>query len=229
MQRTIHAALKKDHAARMAQVNKSIVAKLTEGNVHAAFHHLKGWYWSATKLQVRPCFQTTERQTMEPADLYQRLDSPIPPVIVNVGLLTGDIWDDMPTTNWKIRTTVAELTNGRSTGASHIMRAEHLKEWLKGAKLEEDPEMGPNNVDTRKEWDTLVRLIQAVLDEGKITNKLGWVVTVLIPKGGGDFCGIGLLEPIGISSNGRWTNNLRCVPCTIAFTAVAAGKGWGLR
>jgi hypothetical protein len=36
------------------------------------------------------------------------------------------------------------------------MRAEHLKEWLKGATSEEDRETGPNNVDAGKEWDTLV-------------------------------------------------------------------------
>jgi hypothetical protein len=28
------------------------------------------------------------------------------------------------------------------------MRAEHLKESLRGIKLEEDPEVGPNNVGT---------------------------------------------------------------------------------
>ena len=39
-------------------------------------------------------------------------------------------------------------------------------------------------------------LVQAVWDEGTIPTQLGWVVTVLIPKGGGDYHGIGLLEPI---------------------------------
>jgi hypothetical protein len=43
---------------------------------------------------------------------------------------------------------------------------------------------------------TLVRLVQAVWDMGKIPIQLGWVVTVLIPKGGGDYRGIGLPEPI---------------------------------
>jgi hypothetical protein len=52
MQRTIYAALKKDRATRMAQVGDSIVAKLAEGNVHKAFCHLKGWYWSATNTQA---------------------------------------------------------------------------------------------------------------------------------------------------------------------------------
>ena len=42
----------------------------------------------------------------------------------------------------------------------------------------------------------MVKLVQAIWDEGKIPIQLGWVVTVLIPKGGGDYPGIGLLEPI---------------------------------
>jgi len=41
-----------------------------------------------------------------------------------------------------------------------------------------------------------VTLVQAVWDKGKIPIQLGWVVTVLIPKGGGDYRSIGLLEPI---------------------------------
>ncbi len=49
---------------------------------------------------------------------------------------------------------------------------------------------------TGDKWNALVRLVQAVWDEGKIPIQLGWVVTVLIPKGGGNYCGISLLEPI---------------------------------
>ena len=129
MQRTIHAALKKDHAARTAQVGESIIAELVKGNVHEAFRHLKGWYRSATEMQTRPCIQTMEKQTMERVNLYRQRNSPGPPLIINVGLLTGEIWDDRPT-NGEIRAAVAELTNGRSAGASR-MQAEHLKELLK--------------------------------------------------------------------------------------------------
>ncbi len=62
--------------------------------------------------------------------------------------------------------------------------------------MEEDPKTGPTNVGAGKEWDALVQLVQAVWDEGKMPTQLGWVVTVLIPKGGRDYCGISPLEPI---------------------------------
>ncbi len=76
------------------------------------------------------------------------------------------------------------------------MPAEHLKELLRGMKSEEDPETGPNNVGTRDRWRALAWLVQAVWYKGRITLQLGWVVTVLIPKGSGDYCGIGLLQPV---------------------------------
>ena len=76
------------------------------------------------------------------------------------------------------------------------MWAEHLKEWLQGAKLEENPKTAPANVGAGKEWEALVQLVQTVWEEGKMPAQLGWVVTVLIPNGGGDYRGIRLLEPI---------------------------------
>jgi hypothetical protein len=70
MQRAIYMALKVDRIVPMAQVGKAIVANLAEGNMHKAFHHLKGWYRAAMEAQARPCFQTMEKQTAERVDLY---------------------------------------------------------------------------------------------------------------------------------------------------------------
>ena len=42
------------------------------------------------------------------------------------------------------------------------MQAEHLKGWLKGAKLEEDPKTGPANVGVGEDWEALVKLVQTV-------------------------------------------------------------------
>ena len=135
-----------------------------------------------------------EKQTLERVKLYWWRNSPGPPLTVNIRLLTGVIRNDTPT-NGEIWVAVVELTNGHSAGASG-MQAEHLKEWLQGVQLEENPETGPNNVGAGDKWNPLVQLVQAVWDEGKIPIQLGRVVTVLIPKGGGDYRGIGLLEPI---------------------------------
>ena len=194
MQHTIYAEQKKDRAARTAQVGDSIVSVHTKGNLHETFCHLKGWYWSTTDMQAQPCYQTMEKQTLEHVELYRRRDSPDPPLTVNVGLLTKEIRDDRPP-NGKIWVVVAKLTNGRSAGASR-MRAEHINDWLQGAQLEENPETGPSNVGAGDKWNALVQLVQAIWDKGKIPIQLGWVVTLLIPKIGGDYRGISLLKPI---------------------------------
>jgi hypothetical protein len=133
-----------------------------------------------------------EKQTAERIDLYQQCDSPGLLVAINVAPV--DVRDDAPT-DGEIRAAVTELTNGCSGGAS-CMRAEHLKEWLRGMKLEEDPETGQNNVGAGDRWRALAWLVQAGWDKGRIPLQLGWVVTVLIPKGGRDYQGIGLVEPI---------------------------------
>ena len=148
----------------------------------------------ASETQARPYFQTMDRQTEERVELYRRRDSPGLPIILEHAEMRAEIRDDTPDEG-EIQAAVAELTNGRSAGVSQ-MRAEHLKGWLNGTKLEENPKSGPANVGAGADWEALVQLVQAVWDEGKIPTKLGWVVTVLIPKGGGDYLGIGLLEPI---------------------------------
>jgi hypothetical protein len=81
-----------------------------------------------------------------------------------------DVWDNAPT-DGEIWASVSELTNGRSAGAS-CMRAENLKEWLRGMKLEEDPVIGPNNVGAGDRWRALAWLVQAVWDKGRIPLQL---------------------------------------------------------
>ena len=146
-----------------------------------------------TKTQARPCFQTMEKQTAKRVDLYRRRDAPGLPESC-VGGTSFDVMDDTPS-DGEVRVAVAELTNGRSAGASR-MRAEHLMDWLQGMREEEDPDSGALNATAGDKWRALLQLVQAMWDEGKIPPQLGWVITVFIPKGGGDYRGIGLLEPI---------------------------------
>ncbi|KAL7524361.1 hypothetical protein ACHAWF_003308 [Thalassiosira exigua] len=75
------------------------------------------------------------------------------------------------------------------------MQAKDLKEWLHGIKEEEDPEKeGREGAGDR--WRLFARLVRAIWKQGHIPRQLLWVVVVLLPKGGWDYRGIGLLEPI---------------------------------
>ena len=44
-------------------------------------------------------------------------------------------------------------------------------------------------------WYLFVRLIQMTWNTGTIARHMMWVAMVLLPKGGGDFRGIGMLKP----------------------------------
>jgi hypothetical protein len=131
-----------------------------------------------------------DQQTTERMDIYRRRDPPRLPIHIGENLF--DVWDETPT-DGEIQIAVSELSNGHSAGASQ-MRAEHLKEWLQGMRQEEELE-GVNTI-ASNQWCALIKLVQMVWDKGRIPPQLGWVITVLISKGGGGYCGIGLLEPV---------------------------------
>ena len=72
------------------------------------------------------------------------------------------------------------------------MRAEDIKDWHDGILREENTgEAGPGD-----NWRLLVNLIQTIWERGEIPSQMKWVIVILIPKGKGDFRGIGLLEPV---------------------------------
>ena len=68
------------------------------------------------------------------------------------------------------------------------MRSEHLKVYLRGATREKESE-------TRR-WGKLVSLTKMEFQEGPISTSLAWTSMVLIPKGGGYYKWIGLVECI---------------------------------
>jgi hypothetical protein len=95
----------------------------------------------------------------------------------------------------ELRAAVSLLSHGRCRGTLGI-RVEHIKVWLRGAKKEEDPEMAASHVGAGKTWHKFVCLCSFVWNTGAIPQQLCWVIMVLIPKGGKEYYGIGLLEPI---------------------------------
>jgi hypothetical protein len=191
LHRQIGASLRKDRTDCTSHVGTLIESELARGNVQEAFRHLKGWYRAASDTQAKPCRQTMERQTSEWVDLYARRDSPGNPLPINV--IPSEINDEVPS-DGELRGVVGELTNGRAAGASG-MRAEHVKKWLNDVQREEDPE-GQGAEGAGDNWCLFIRLVQAAWTHGAIPRQLLWIIVVLIPKGGGDYRGIGLLEPI---------------------------------
>jgi hypothetical protein len=71
----------------------------------------------------------------------------------------------------EIRVAVAGLSNG-CTGGALGMRAEDVKTWLCGIKLEKDPEVGPANLGAGDNWCKFTLLVQAIWDYGKILTQL---------------------------------------------------------
>jgi hypothetical protein len=175
----------------MATFGSMVKAELSGGNVQETFRHLKGWYQAMSETQAKPCYHTLECQTLEWVDLYARRESPGDPLPINVAQV--EINDDV-LSDGKLRQVVGELTNGQVAGASG-MCAKHIREWLHGVQREEDPE--GHGVDSAGvSWHLFVQLVQAAWAHGAIPRQLLWIIVVLVPKGGGDYRRIGLLEPV---------------------------------
>ncbi len=166
-----------------AKVGERILSELWEGKVQEAFRHLKGWYRNALETQAKPCHQTMERQTDERVELYAERAAYSQEFPAN-GMPFGIV--DDPPSEGELWTAVSQLSHGRCGGALGI-HAEHIKAWLHGAKKEEDPETGTNHVGAGKTWDEFVELCSSVWVTGTIPQQMCWVVTVLIPKGGGEY------------------------------------------
>ncbi len=178
----ISASLCNDRAERTKGVGTQIESNFAGGNVQEAFHHLKRWYRAASEMQVKPCFHTMERQTLERDNLYARRGSPGYPVPINVERIK--INTNVPSDR-EIWLAAGELSNGQVAGASG-MRAKHVKEWLQGIKWEEDPAGQGGIPGDGDNWRLFVRLIQAAWTNGIVPRQLLWIIVVIIPKGGSD-------------------------------------------
>ena len=89
------------------------------------------------------------------------------------------------------------LQNGRAGGASGI-RAEHMKEWLRDAVLEEAKEVeGIAGVAGKGDrWRIFVKLMQTIWEKSEIPQQMRWMKVLLISKVDGDFRGHMEQEPL---------------------------------
>jgi hypothetical protein len=127
-------------------------------------------------------------QTAKHITFYRKVPSPgeLLPIHIN----KADIPDGVPS-DGELRAVVRGLQNRRTAGASG-MQAEHIKVWLTDVVCKEKEQ---SDVGLGEKWWIFVKLTQAVWEQGSIPEQMKWEIIVLLPKGGGDYRGIGLLEP----------------------------------
>ena len=143
--------------------------ELLAGNIKEA------WKIFAT---TKPCHASMERQTVEREELYDFQASPGEHILSNRD--PTPLPDEAPP-DAEIRTVVKALRNGR-TGGGSMMRAEHLKAWLRWAKEEEEAEKeGTEGLEgVGDTWRLLVQLIQHIWDTGEIPSRMLLTIIVLI-------------------------------------------------
>ena len=79
------------------------------------------------------------------------------------------------------------LKRGRSGGPLG-MRVEDLKGWLRGASICTNP--------VKHQCQLLVRLIQKTFKDGVVPEEVAWETMVFLPKGRGEYWGIGFIEVV---------------------------------
>ena len=108
----------------------------------------------------------------------------------------AEIDDSVPTED-EIVEAVTKLRRNRSGRLSRIC-AEHLKGWLTASKRGGGAEdKGKKKTETEEEgeemWEKVVEMTQTAFREGKLAEESAWQTVVMIPKGKGEFRGIGLV------------------------------------
>jgi hypothetical protein len=187
--RQIKARLMADRQLRATNAASNIEECLAAEEFVEAWRYLKGWYCLAEDRALKACPETLARQTAERVELYMAVTPPGWEMRINV---TPTAVHNKPPMDQEIRGVVGQLRNGRAAGAMG-MKAEHLKEWLRGIKHEESENGVAGEGDC---WRLFVLLMQAVWESGTIPTQISWMIIILLPKGEGDYRGIGLLDPM---------------------------------
>jgi hypothetical protein len=185
----IKVCLKADCLQRAATTALNVKGCLAAGEYIEAWRYLKGWYRLAEDQAPKPCPETLAKQTDERIQLY----TAVPPLgwAMRFNVDPSDVPDVAPTDS-ELRAAVGSLCNGHATSPTG-MRAKLLKEWL-GTMKRRETEDGVEGIGDR--WRSFVALLQAVWERRLVPTQMTWMIIVLLLKGGGNYCGIGLLDPI---------------------------------
>ena len=165
---------------------------LAGGESEEVWRTVRGWYSQADGCAPKPCHQTMACQTEEKEELYVWRNPPGSPFPCNVA---RPRLEDGPQPDKEVWAAVKKLPNGR-TGGGSMMRAEDVKGWLLGMEREEKArkEGVVGHEGAGDSWRLFVQLMQHIWESGEIPRQMLLTIVVLIPKEGGDYRGIGLLE-----------------------------------
>ncbi len=173
---------------RAADVGDKVETLMAAREVKEAWRCLKGWYATVEDHAPKANHNMLVQQTEERIALHSRVPPPRGPLPINVQPF--DICNDIPS-NLEIREVVRELRNGRATGAMGL-QAEHIKVWLRDVVQEEKEQLIVGRGD---KWHIFVKLMQTIWERGCVPEQMTWEIILLLPKRGGNYHGIGLLEP----------------------------------
>ena len=166
-----------------------------------------------------PARATLRRITAEQEKLYSRLPPPGDTIPVTIAPFTVE--DGVPL-EAEVEWAVKRLLNNRAGGLSR-MWAEDLKGWLAAAKregTERDKRVKDGGVseedatptEAEGHWGRVVELVQTAFWDGDLAEEATWQAVILIPKGKGDYRGIGLVEVmwkvVAVILNRRLTSSI---------------------
>ena len=189
LHRQVRTSIKGDRKDRTARAGALIESLVDGGSLQEAWDEMKVFYREASDRPPKPSRIELGKVTAEYAALYTRQED-LPAETIPVLVAPVDIPDHPPTDD-EIAFAVRGLRTRRAPGPSG-MSADHLKAWL---ELATDP---PEKTAVRdcKAWEALCEFVRHIYATGEMPVELSWATMILLPKGDGQYRGIGLLEII---------------------------------
>ena len=117
-------------------------------------------------------------------ELYRRVPPPPDSIPINTSPLAIDeSISSMENIEWAVHRLWHHRLGGR--GALR-MQKKHLQSWLEAVTSKERPDTS--------NWDWAVEILQTKFRDVRLPTEFTWKTMVLIPKGNGEFWGIGIVE-----------------------------------
>ena len=176
--------MKEDRICRVRRVGEEIEAIVSKNQLREAWSKIQRWFREAKGHRAPPTSERLDQTSTLREDIYSKHPpegAPLPILVQPVIIADG------PPEVGEIVAAVRKLRSGRVGGPSG-MKAERLKSWLREATREKEPDT--------ETWEKVISVTKLAFQEGYILESLMWKMMFLIPKGGREYRGIGLVDTI---------------------------------